>query len=71
MGRPLAAVAAAALLALLPTMAQADAAYPDPQAITGQQIVHDPTVIKLTSGQYVAYSTGGVIGARLSKDRVH
>lgn len=70
-GRPLAAVAAAALLALLPTMAQADAAYPDPQAITGQQIVHDPTVIKLKSGQYVAYSTGGVIGARLSKDRVH
>ncbi|MFI6486131.1 arabinan endo-1,5-alpha-L-arabinosidase [Streptomyces sp. NPDC050564] len=65
----LAAVLAAAALALLPTTAQA-AEYPDPQPITGQQIIHDPTVIGLKSGGYVAYSTGGIIGARLSKDRV-
>ncbi|MGX1547780.1 arabinan endo-1,5-alpha-L-arabinosidase [Streptomyces adustus] len=62
------AVLAAVLLALLPATARA-ADYPDPQPITGQQIIHDPTVIRLKSGGYVAYSTGGIIGARLSKDR--
>lgn len=67
----LAAIVAAALLALLPTTASATVTYPDPQPITGQQIIHDPTVIHLKSGAYVAYSTGGVIGARTSKDRVH
>ncbi|MFG2947215.1 arabinan endo-1,5-alpha-L-arabinosidase [Streptomyces adustus] len=62
------AVLAAVLLALLPATARA-ADHPDPQPITGQQIIHDPTVIRLKSGGYVAYSTGGIIGARLSKDR--
>ncbi|MEU9139659.1 arabinan endo-1,5-alpha-L-arabinosidase [Streptomyces sp. NPDC048404] len=66
----LAAWLAAAVVALLPTTARADAAYPDPQPVTGQRIIHDPTVIRLKSGAYVAYSTGGVIGARLSKDRI-
>ncbi|MFZ3557384.1 arabinan endo-1,5-alpha-L-arabinosidase [Streptomyces sp. BH055] len=64
------AAAAAAVLALLPNAAQAAPSYPDPQAITGQQIIHDPTVIRLKDGRYVAYSTGGVIGARLSSNRV-
>ncbi|MEX3100074.1 MULTISPECIES: arabinan endo-1,5-alpha-L-arabinosidase [unclassified Streptomyces] len=54
-----------------PTTASAAPVYPDPQPITGQQIIHDPTVIRLKSGGYAAYSTGGVIGARLSEDRVH
>jgi arabinan endo-1,5-alpha-L-arabinosidase len=67
----IAAVVAAALLTLLPTTAAADVPYPDPQPITGQQIIHDPTVARLRSGGYVAYSTGGVIGARTSEDRVH
>lgn len=40
----------AALIALLPTTAQADVTYPDPLPITGQQIIHDPTVIQLKSG---------------------
>ncbi|MCW8381910.1 arabinan endo-1,5-alpha-L-arabinosidase [Streptomyces justiciae] len=66
--RTLTAVAAATFLALLPNTAQAAVSYPDPRPITGQQIIHDPTVIKLKSGGYVAYSTGGIIGARLSKD---
>ncbi|MEU6913613.1 arabinan endo-1,5-alpha-L-arabinosidase [Streptomyces olindensis] len=66
--RAITAVGAALLLALLPGTAQADAGYPQPQPITGQQIIHDPTVIRLKSGGYVAYSTGGVIGARTSKD---
>ncbi|MFB8771271.1 arabinan endo-1,5-alpha-L-arabinosidase [Streptomyces broussonetiae] len=65
------AATAAALLILTPTPAQAAPAYPDPQPVTGQQIIHDPTVIRLRTGGYVAYSTGGVIGARLSRDRVH
>ncbi|MFF9106671.1 arabinan endo-1,5-alpha-L-arabinosidase [Streptomyces sp. NPDC014805] len=64
----LAAVAVAAVLALLPATAHADTAYPDPRPITGQQIIHDPTVARLQSGGYVAYSTGGVLGARVSKD---
>nr|WP_202538955.1 arabinan endo-1,5-alpha-L-arabinosidase [Streptomyces sp. SID8379] len=67
----MAAAAAAGFLAVLPNTAQAAQSYPDPQPITGQQIIHDPTVIKLRDGRYVAYSTGGVIGARLSKDRVN
>ncbi|WP_329339577.1 arabinan endo-1,5-alpha-L-arabinosidase [Streptomyces sp. NBC_00663] len=66
--RALTAVATATVLALLPNAAQSAESYPDPRPITGQQIIHDPTVIKLKSGGYVAYSTGGVIGARLSKD---
>ncbi|MFF7474979.1 family 43 glycosylhydrolase [Streptomyces sp. NPDC008092] len=68
--RALTAVAAAVFLAFLPNTAQAAESYPDPQPVTGQQVIHDPTVIRLKSGGYVAYSTGGVIGARTSKDRV-
>ncbi|MFD7130322.1 arabinan endo-1,5-alpha-L-arabinosidase [Streptomyces sp. NPDC059894] len=64
----LAALLAAAAVALLPGTARADATYPDPRPITGQEIIHDPTVSHLKSGQYVAYSTGGIIGARLSDD---
>ncbi|MBT2413312.1 arabinan endo-1,5-alpha-L-arabinosidase [Streptomyces sp. ISL-12] len=66
----LAALLAAAVVALLPSTATA-ATYPDPRPVTGQQIIHDPTVIRLKSGGYVAYSTGGVIGARTSTDREH
>ncbi|MEU5885521.1 arabinan endo-1,5-alpha-L-arabinosidase [Streptomyces sp. NPDC047461] len=69
--RALTALIAAVFLALLPNTAYAQPDYPDPQPVTGQQIIHDPTVIRLKSGGYVAYSTGGVIGARLSKDRRH
>ncbi|WP_086771503.1 arabinan endo-1,5-alpha-L-arabinosidase [Streptomyces bobili] len=61
-------MATAALMALLPHAAQAADSYPDPRPVTGQRIIHDPTVIRLDSGGYAAYSTGGVIGARLSKD---
>ncbi|WP_369395100.1 family 43 glycosylhydrolase [Streptomyces sp. CG1] len=31
-----------------------------------RQIIHDPTVHRLEDGRYVACSTGGIIGARLS-----
>ncbi|MFC7813761.1 MULTISPECIES: arabinan endo-1,5-alpha-L-arabinosidase [unclassified Streptomyces] len=69
--RILTAAATAALVALLPHTAQAAQSYPDPRPITGQEIIHDPTVLRLKSGGYVAYSTGGVIGARLSEDGRH
>ncbi|MGY0486735.1 arabinan endo-1,5-alpha-L-arabinosidase [Streptomyces sp. WG-D5] len=68
--RTAAAGIAAALLVALPSAAQAAESYPDLQPITGQQIIHDPTVIRLKDGRYAAYSTGGVIGARLSSNRV-
>ncbi|MGW7420126.1 arabinan endo-1,5-alpha-L-arabinosidase [Streptomyces sp. NPDC054813] len=61
-----AALLAAATIALLPATASADVTYPDPLPLTGRQIVHDPTVHQLGDGRYVAYSTGGIIGARLS-----
>jgi arabinan endo-1,5-alpha-L-arabinosidase len=66
----LAAILSAALLAFLPTTAHA-ADYPDPLPLTGQEIIHDPTAIHLKNGLYVAYSTGGIIGARLSTDLRH
>lgn len=69
--RRLAALLAAVVVALLPGTARADVTYPDPLPLTGQEIIHDPTVIRLKPGGYVAYSTGGVIGARLSKDLRH
>lgn len=69
--RAVTALVAAVLLAFLPNAAQAAESYPDPRPISGQQIIHDPTVLRLKSGQYVAYSTGGVIGARLSTDLKH
>ena len=45
---------AAAVVALLPTTARADVTYPDPRPVTGQRIIHDPTVMRLKSGGYVA-----------------
>ena len=66
-----AAVAVAATLLLVTAVpAHAAPSYPDPQPVTGQTVVHDPTVIRLKDGRYVAYSTGGVLGARLSSNRV-
>ena len=70
--RRLTTLLTAVVVALLPATAGAETtSYPDPRPVTGQQIIHDPTVIRLRSGGYVAYSTGGVIGARLSKDTRH
>lgn len=70
------AVLTAALLTLLslafllPTTAAATT-YPDPQPVTGDTGIHDPTMIRLKDGSYVAYSTHGYIEARVSKDREH
>lgn len=61
------AVPAAILLALVPSSASA---YPNPGTVTGSTVVHDPTMIRTSSGQYLLYATGGGIGNRTSTDRI-
>ncbi|KOG33394.1 arabinan endo-1,5-alpha-L-arabinosidase [Streptomyces resistomycificus] len=60
------AVPAAVLLALIPGTASA---YPNPGRVTGDVVVHDPTMIRTSSGQYLLYATGGGISSRTSGDR--
>ncbi|WP_327189177.1 arabinan endo-1,5-alpha-L-arabinosidase [Streptomyces xinghaiensis] len=64
----LTALPAALLLALLPSGATA---YPNPGLVTGDVVVHDPTMVKTTDGRYVLYSTHGGLEARTSTDRTH
>lgn len=61
------AVPAAILLALVPSSASA---YPNPGTVTGSIVVHDPTMIRTSSGQYLLYATGGGIGNRTSTNRI-
>ncbi|MGP3982413.1 arabinan endo-1,5-alpha-L-arabinosidase [Streptomyces sp. KR80] len=61
------ALPAALLLALMPAGA---AAYPNPGHVTGDIVVHDPTMIRASDGQYLLYSTHGYIEARMSTDRI-
>ncbi|WP_030746790.1 arabinan endo-1,5-alpha-L-arabinosidase [Streptomyces sp. NRRL F-5135] len=61
------ALPAAVLLALLPGTASA---YPNPGRVTGDIVVHDPTMIRASSGQYLLYSTGDGLQARTSTDRI-
>lgn len=60
------AVPAAILLALVPSSASA---YPNPGTVTGSVVVHDPTMIRTPSGQYLLYATGGGISNRTSTNR--
>ncbi|MFM9699335.1 arabinan endo-1,5-alpha-L-arabinosidase [Streptomyces europaeiscabiei] len=60
------AVPAAILLALVPSSASA---YPNPGTVTGSVVVHDPTMIRTSSGQYLLYATGGGISNRTSTNR--
>lgn len=61
------AVPAAILLALVPSSASA---YPNPGTVTGSTVVHDPTMIRTSSGQYLLYATGGGMGSRTSTNRI-
>lgn len=61
---------AALALVLLPSTASA-AAYPDPLPVTGDTVVHDPSMVRTRDGSYVVYSTHGGLEARTSRDRVH
>ncbi|MGO4424541.1 family 43 glycosylhydrolase, partial [Streptomyces sp. MCAF7] len=66
-GRRLAVLAAATAFALLPTSASA---YPNPGRVTGDIVVHDPTMIRASDGSYLLYSTHGGLEARTSTDRI-
>jgi len=61
------AVPAAVLLALIPGTASA---YPNPGTVTGSTVVHDPTMIRTSSGQYLLYATGGGLANKKSTDRI-
>ncbi|MFI9586207.1 arabinan endo-1,5-alpha-L-arabinosidase [Streptomyces sp. NPDC052236] len=50
----------------MPTTASA---YPNPGRVTGDIVVHDPTMIRTSSGQYLLYSTGDGMQLRTSADR--
>ncbi|MDX3784012.1 arabinan endo-1,5-alpha-L-arabinosidase [Streptomyces europaeiscabiei] len=60
------AVPVAILLALVPSSASA---YPNPGTVTGSVVVHDPTMIRTSAGQYLLYATGGGISNRTSTNR--
>ncbi len=64
--RALVALPAAALLALLPTAASA---YPNPGVVNGDIVVHDPSMMRTPSGQYLLYSTHNGLELRTSSDR--
>ncbi|MFD7815536.1 arabinan endo-1,5-alpha-L-arabinosidase [Streptomyces sp. NPDC059785] len=59
-------VPAAVLLALVPSTASA---YPNPGTVTGSVVVHDPTMIRDSSGRYLLYATGGGLSYRTSTNR--
>lgn len=61
------ALPAAVLLALMPSTASA---YPGPGKVTGDVVVHDPTMLRASDGRYLLYSTHGYLEARTSTDRV-
>ncbi|MGW0596955.1 arabinan endo-1,5-alpha-L-arabinosidase [Streptomyces sp. NPDC002776] len=61
------ALPAAVLLALIPSSASA---YPNPGTVTGSTVVHDPTMIRTASGQYLLYATGGGIASKTSGNRI-
>lgn len=55
------------LVGLLP--ASASAAYPAPGVVTGDVVVHDPSMVRTPEGEYLLYSTHGGLEARASDDR--
>lgn len=56
---------------VLPVLvAVGSAAYPEPDPVTGDLGVHDPSVVKRPDGDYLLASTGPDIGLKTSSDRV-
>src|SRR6266496_2803531 len=60
------AIPAAVVLALIPSAASA---YPNPGTVTGDVVVHDPTMIRTSAGRYLLYSTGDGLAYKTSTDR--
>ncbi|GHH45414.1 arabinan endo-1,5-alpha-L-arabinosidase [Streptomyces candidus] len=65
--RALVALPVAALLALVPSNA---VAYPNPGRVTGDTVVHDPSMVRTSTGKYLLYSTGDGLQLRTSTDRI-
>ncbi|WP_371590778.1 MULTISPECIES: arabinan endo-1,5-alpha-L-arabinosidase [unclassified Streptomyces] len=65
---PVLAVSAAVMAAYALVPASAQAAYPGSGVLTGDVSVHDPSMVKTSSG-YVVYSTHNGVEARTSTDR--
>ncbi|MET9801158.1 arabinan endo-1,5-alpha-L-arabinosidase [Streptomyces sp. NPDC006368] len=61
------ALPAAVMLALMPTSASA---YPGPGRVTGDVVVHDPTMLRTSDGRYLLHSTHGYLESRTSTDRI-
>ncbi|WP_435884519.1 arabinan endo-1,5-alpha-L-arabinosidase [Streptomyces toxytricini] len=57
----------AVMLALMPSAASA---YPGPGRVTGDVVVHDPTMLRGPDGRYLLLSTHGYLEYRTSTDRV-
>ncbi|MFF8382139.1 arabinan endo-1,5-alpha-L-arabinosidase [Streptomyces kanasensis] len=55
------------MLALVPSSASA---YPGPGRVTGDVVVHDPTMFRAPDGRYLLHSTHGYLEFRTSTDRV-
>ena len=47
----------------------ASAAYPGPGVVTGDVVVHDPSMVRTPEGEYLLYSTHNGLEARSSTDR--
>ncbi|MEU9984636.1 arabinan endo-1,5-alpha-L-arabinosidase [Streptomyces sp. NPDC050856] len=45
-------------------------AYPGPGRVTGDVVVHDPTMLRAPDGRYLLHSTHGYLESRTSTDRV-
>jgi arabinan endo-1,5-alpha-L-arabinosidase len=57
------------VLAVTSMVAGANAAYPNPGAVTGNTGVHDPTVVKTPGGSYIMAHTGANVALKTSSDR--
>jgi arabinan endo-1,5-alpha-L-arabinosidase len=53
------------------TAGPAAAAYPNPGRVTGDVLVHDPSMVRGSDGVYYLFSTGDGIQIRTSTDRVN
>jgi arabinan endo-1,5-alpha-L-arabinosidase len=56
-------------LAIVSTVPNVLAAYPNPGKVTGNTGVHDPSVVKTPSGSYILAHTGDNISLKTSTDR--
>jgi arabinan endo-1,5-alpha-L-arabinosidase len=60
---------ASGLLAVASLTSAVQAQYPGPGVVTGDTLIHDPTVVKTTSGSYLMAHTGNNIALKTSTDR--